>query len=140
MPQWLERTRVNQQKLCLKAKTEAVSSAGIHQLALGRHNIIRKMQVTLSPGVCGDSGSFRRKLTAVLKEVLWSLRPTRKAAVSSRRRANALSAWAGADVFQPGRIRALVACEDVVGKSGSHLTSEALPALADAARPDSYRQ
>jgi hypothetical protein len=30
MPKRPERTRVDQEKLCLKAETEAVSSAGIH--------------------------------------------------------------------------------------------------------------
>src|SRR6266478_9443062 len=124
MPQWPKRTRVNQQKLCLKAKTEAVSSAGIHRLTLRRHNTIRKMQVTLSPGIRGDPGVIQAK--AVRKEAPWSLRPTRKASVSSRRQANALSDWAVPTYFKPAPSAHSLDAKMLVGKSGSHFTSDAL--------------
>src|SRR5262249_35063268 len=60
MPQWPERIRVNQEKLCLKAKTKAILSAGIHRETLLRHNT---SWIAYPPSwCCGDSGSPVQKL------------------------------------------------------------------------------
>src|SRR5215471_8938066 len=68
------RSRLSE-KPCLKAKTEAILSLGIHRLTLRWLNTIRKCGYP-SPGAGGDFRSPRQRLAAILRSPAFALANT----------------------------------------------------------------